>query len=73
MKAQWNIDSEWLDWYQLSPSERWRETEKLWAFYQTIGGSLDTEPDSQSPFDTLFAQRTRIAHGGAGLRALRRS
>lgn len=73
MKAEWIIEDEWLDWYRLLPSERWSETEKLWAFYLTVGGSLDSEPDSQSPFDTLFAQRERLAHGRTGLRSLRSS
>lgn len=73
MKTEWNVDDEWLDWYRLSPAERWNETEKLWAFYLTVGGSLDPEPDSQSPFDTLFAQRARAAYGGTGMRVVRRS
>lgn len=43
-------DAEWAEWYRLTPQERWRESEKLWEFYLLIGGSLDAEPDSQSPF-----------------------
>ena len=35
---------------RLSMQERWRETQKLWQFYLSVGGSLDPEPDSQSPF-----------------------
>jgi hypothetical protein len=65
MTAQWLIEDEWLDWYRLSPEERWRETQKLWSFYLKVGGSLDTEPDSQSPFDAFPAERSGIAHGGA--------
>jgi hypothetical protein len=42
---------EWHEWYRLTPLQRWRETEKLWAQYLVTGGSLDPEPDSQSPFD----------------------
>ena len=41
---------EWRSWYALSPQSRWRETQKLWEFYQKTGGSLDPEPDYQSPF-----------------------
>jgi hypothetical protein len=72
MNAPWLDDDEWSDWYRLSPIERWRESQKLWAFYLSIGGSLDPEPDSQSPFDSLYAQRARPPHGGASLRVVRR-
>lgn len=44
-------DERWLEWYLLTPQERWRETEKLWELYLSVGGSLDPEPDPQSPFD----------------------
>ena len=40
---------EWLDWYRLTPAERWTETSKLWTVYLELGGSLDPEPDTQSP------------------------
>lgn len=71
MSAPWMIDDEWLDWYRLTPAERWSESRKLWSFYLASGGSLDTEPDSQSPFNDFFAQRPRPSHGRAGLRTLR--
>ena len=73
MIAQWMIEDEWLDWYRLTPEQRWSETQKLWAFYLEVGGSLDTEPDSQSPFDTHFTQRSRVAHGGTGMYMVRSS
>jgi hypothetical protein len=41
---------EWAAWYALSMEGRWREAEKLWQFYLSVGGSLAPEPDSQSPF-----------------------
>jgi len=41
---------EWLDWYLLTPEERWREADRLWDVYLAMGGSLDPEPDTQSPF-----------------------
>lgn len=40
-------DSEWLN---LTPEQRICETTKLWQFYLALGGSLDPEPDPQSPF-----------------------
>ena len=48
--AEHESDS-WKEWYRLTPLERWRESMKLWEFYLRVGGSLDPEPDSQSPFD----------------------
>ncbi len=41
---------EWLDWYRLAPLERLKESQKLWTAYLALGGSLDPEPDTQSPF-----------------------
>lgn len=63
---------EWREWYRLTPRERWRETSKLWAFYLQAGGSLDPEPDSQSPFNAAFAPRALPAHGRTGVRPVRR-
>ncbi|MBU4140340.1 MAG: hypothetical protein KKA80_00400 [Candidatus Omnitrophica bacterium] len=40
-------DTEWLN---LTPAQRILETTKLWKFYIALGGSLDPEPDPQSPF-----------------------
>jgi hypothetical protein len=40
-------DREWLG---LSPARRFLETTKLWKIYIALGGSLDPEPDPQSPF-----------------------
>lgn len=41
---------EWLDWYRLSPWERLSESQKMWPAFLALGGSLDPEPDTQSPF-----------------------
>lgn len=62
----------WLEWYRLSPQERWEESKKLWQFFLSVGGSLDPEPDSQSPFDAFLPRGAVPAYGGAGLRVLRR-
>ncbi len=39
-----------LDWYRMSPQERFDESQKLWEVFLAFGGSYDPEPDSQSPF-----------------------
>jgi hypothetical protein len=70
-EAMDNEDS-WLEWYRLTPLERWRETSKLWQFYLEVGGSLDPEPDPQSPFDSVMPRGTPPAYGGASLRVIRR-
>lgn len=49
-------DDEWQDWYRLTPQERWRETQKLWAFYLAVGGPLDPEADPKSPFHPFLPQ-----------------
>jgi hypothetical protein len=37
-------EPEWLDWYRLTPEERWRESMKLWDTYLMLGGSLIAVP-----------------------------
>ena len=64
---------EWAEWYRLSPLQRWEESQELWPTYLALGGSLDPEPDSQSPFDDPEeSRRTRTPYGGVGVRVLRR-
>ncbi|MGO8766318.1 MAG: hypothetical protein ACLQSR_14420 [Limisphaerales bacterium] len=44
------VGRKWAEWYRLTPVQRWQESEKLWQVYLALGGSLDPEPDPQSPF-----------------------
>ncbi|MEO6789170.1 MAG: hypothetical protein ABI318_23855 [Chthoniobacteraceae bacterium] len=66
------LPDEWKDWLALSPIERFREGEKIFANYLAMGGSLDPDPDPTSPFYALDEWRPGVAHGRAGLRLLRR-
>ena len=70
--AEANDVDEWEEWYRLTPLQRWEESQKLWPTYLALGGSLDPEPDSQSPFDDPKAWRASAAHGRPGVRVLRR-
>lgn len=72
MNISWMVEDEWLEWYRLTAAERWKENEKLWEFYLSSGGSLYPEPDSQSPFDSLYTQRKSAADGWTGMRVIRR-
>ena len=47
------VGDEWMDWYRMTPDERWRASGQLWEVYVALGGSLDPEPDTQSPFYVL--------------------
>lgn len=67
------VGEEWAAWYRLSPSERWTESARLWQIYFQLGGSLEPEPDTQSPFFDPDASSTSAAHGRPGMRILRRS
>ena len=67
------VGSEWAEWYRLTPAQRWAESAKLWETYIALGGSLDPEPDTQSPFFDQSAPRTRPLNGRPGVRVLRRS
>ena len=66
-------EPEWLDWYRLTPQERWRESMKLWELFRIFGGSLDPEPDYQSPFYDPEDRRSTPAQEGSGVRLVRRS
>jgi hypothetical protein len=44
------IDEQWLAWYLLSPLERWNASQEMWPDYLAMGGTLEPEIDSQSPF-----------------------
>jgi len=44
------LSDEWIEWIALTPLERWRESQKLFATYLAQGGTLDSDPDPDSPF-----------------------
>ena len=73
VRAEQIAGSEWAEWYRLTPAQRWVESERLWEAFLMLGGSLDPEPDSESPFDCLFPRRPAPADGRSGLRVIRRS
>ena len=64
---------EWQEWAKLTPLERFRESEKIFAQYLAMGGSLDPDPDPTSPFYDSETSGSGAAYGRPGLRILRRS
>ena len=44
------LEEEVLDWYRMTPAERFEESLKLWEVFTLYGGISDPEPDTQSPF-----------------------
>ena len=66
------LNEEQADWAKLTPQKRYIESCKLWATYLAFGGSLDPEPDSQSPFDFPELQRAGSADGRSGVHFVRR-
>lgn len=56
----------------MTPQERFSQSAILWEHYLAIGGSLDPETDTQSPFFFPEDARARPIDGGAGLRVIRR-
>jgi len=56
----------------LTPLERFQESEKIFAQYLALGGTLDPDPDPTSPFYDPETSGSGIAYGGAGVRVLRR-
>jgi hypothetical protein len=72
ISAEQLVGEEMAEWYALTPLERWRESAKLWEVFLSFGGSLDPEPDTQSPFFDAEASSSRPVDGRAGLRVVRR-
>ena len=60
------------EWALMTPQERYIESGKLWAVYLGMGGSLDPEPDSQSPFDFPQLERAVPPDGRSGVHIIRR-
>jgi len=67
------IEEEVLEWYLLSPQERWAQSMRLWDTFYKLGGRLEPEPDTQSPFHDGQARRRESADGWTGLHSVRRS
>jgi hypothetical protein len=67
------VGPEWAEWYRMTPAERWEASARMWADFLALGGSLDPEPDTQSPFFDPDEWRAIAADGGPGLRSVRRS
>ena len=67
------VGDEWAEWYQLKLVQRWLESERLWQTCLALGGSLDPEPDTQSPFFDPNAPSARPVDGRPGVRVIRRS
>ena len=58
------VEPEWLDWYRKTPQERLLATEEAWGIFRELGGSLEPDVDTQSPFWSReelkeFARRAR--------------
>lgn len=66
------VGAEWAEWYQMTPAARWAESAKLWAAFLDLGGSLDPEPDTDSPFFDAGAPGAEPPHGRPGVRLIRR-
>jgi hypothetical protein len=66
------VGEEWAEWYRLSPAQRWLESEKLWETFLALGGSLDPEPDTQSPFFDPKAPYAGPVRSLPGVRIVRR-
>ena len=64
-------EPEWLEWFDMTPSDRFAESERLLAQYLEMGGTLDPEPDTQSPFFDPDEWREICRDGRTGVRLTR--
>ncbi len=65
------VGEEWAEWYRLTPERRFLKSLKLWDTYLAVGGSLDPDPDTQSPFFDPEEWRAKTVDGRPGVRVLR--
>lgn len=72
ISAEEIVGPEWAEWYAMTPAERMHESAKLWPLYLALGGSLDPEPDTQSPFFDADAPRETADRPKAGVHFIRR-
>jgi len=66
------LDDEAREWILMTPVERYLESCRLWSTYLLLGGSLDPQPDSESPFDFPEMQRAVPPDGRSGVHFVRR-
>jgi hypothetical protein len=64
------FDPDFLAWVRLTPAQRLEHSARLLKIYLALGGTLDPEPDPQSPFYGPPPRRARPAHGRSGVRAV---
>ena len=72
IRAEDLVGEEWAEWYRMTPAQRFVESMKLWDTYLALGGSLDPEPDTQSPFFDPEEWRENATYGRSGVRVLQR-
>ncbi len=73
ISAEELVGEEWAEWYRLTPAQRLPETSRLWQTYLALGGSLDPEPDTQSPFFDARAPRPLTVPRNDNLLVINRS
>ena len=57
------MPEEWQEWINLTPLERFRRSEEMFAQYLAMGGSLDPDPDPTSPFYVPGESSAGAAYG----------
>ena len=67
-----DLSDEWKEWWDMTPVQRFLESEKIFAQYLAMGGSLDPDPDPESPFYDPATSGSGAAYGRPGLRVVRR-
>jgi hypothetical protein len=44
-----SVDAETLEWWRMSPQQRWEESMRLWDIYLWLGGSMGDGFDDEEP------------------------
>jgi hypothetical protein len=64
IRAEDLVGEEWAEWYRLTAAERLAASTELWDTYLKLEGSLEPEPDTQSPFFDPAEWRANSPYGG---------
>jgi len=66
------VEEEVLEWYRMTPLERWEESMRLWSTFRLIGGRLRPDPAIQTLARDAQTRGASRADGRTPVRVIRR-
>lgn len=66
------IYGEFVEWMDITPQERWRESTRLWVAFFALGGRIDDDLTDDGLIDDNAAWRQRLSDAQCDVVRLRR-